>query len=81
MNPINYALGLAHEVSHHAQGDKQREASARESLTWAAAELEKLDPAKLSASVRALFEEAKQAAADALTSKPKRAAKAPAATE
>lgn len=77
MNPINYARGLVDEFDGtQRSGDKEREALVRESLAWIAGELEQVDGASLTDGVRELYEGAKQAVADALASKPKRAAKA-----
>ncbi|MFF1597688.1 hypothetical protein ACFVYV_09350 [Streptomyces mirabilis] len=77
MNPINYARGLVDEFDGcQRTGDKAREAVVREQLAWVAGELDKVAPEGLSATVRALYEEAKAATAEALASKPKRAVKA-----
>lgn len=74
MNPINYATGLVAELDFaQRDGDKDREATVREQLTWAAGELEKVNPEPLSEPVRTLLTEAKSAATEALASKPKRA--------
>jgi hypothetical protein len=82
MNPINYARGLVDELEGCLRtADKVREAVVREQLAWVAGELDKVVPEGLSDTVRALYDEAKAATADALASKPKRAAKAPAPTE
>ena len=76
MNPINYATGLVAELGYAVQDkDKARETAVREQLTWCAAELDKVNPEPLSERTRALLNEAKQSAADALTNKSKRAAK------
>jgi hypothetical protein len=74
MNPINYATGLAVELTYALEtGDKERETAVRDSLTWASAELDKLDPERLSDAVAGLLADAKDAAAVALATKTKRA--------
>lgn len=73
MNPINYAIGLVTELDYAQRtSDKQREATVREQLAWASGELDKVDADRLSDGVRALLEQAKAEAADALASKPRR---------
>lgn len=76
MNPINYATGLVTELGFAKQDkDKARETAVREQLTWVSGQLDKVDPERLSEGTRALLEQAKADAADALADKPKRATK------
>jgi uncharacterized protein (DUF885 family) len=82
MNPINYARGLLVTFEDaQRSGVKALEAEAREFLTWVSGELEKVDARALSDDASGLYDDVKQAVADALASKPKRVAKAPAPTE
>jgi hypothetical protein len=76
MNPINYARGLVDEFEGtQRSGDKEREALVRESLTWVAGELDKINPESLRDELRDMYESAKAGVADALATKPKRATK------